>query len=86
MNTTSQKQRVLNALLNGEELTAKQIGARFSAGNPRDVIFKLRQEGYAIYANKRMNKKGEEKVKYRLGSPTRSLVAAGYQARIAGIA
>jgi len=50
-------QRVLEALQNGEQLTAKQIAARFSAGNPREVVRNLRAKGFAIYANQRTKAK-----------------------------
>jgi len=73
-------QRVLEALQNGEQLTAKQISARFSAGNPREVVRNLRAKGYAIYANQRTNSKGQTKTFYRLGTPTRAMVAAAYAA------
>jgi hypothetical protein len=73
-------ERVLEALQNGEQLTAKQIAARFSSGNPREVVRSLRSKGYAIYANQRTNSKGESKTFYRLGTPTRAMVAAAYAA------
>ena len=72
--------RVLQALQNGEQLTAKQIAARFSAGNPHEVVRSLRSKGYAIYANQRTNSKGETKTFYRLGTPSRAMVAAAYAA------
>jgi hypothetical protein len=68
-------QRVLNALANGEELTAKQIASRYKAANPADVIFRLRNQGYAIYLNERKNAKGTV-MKYRLGTPRQSFFAA----------
>jgi len=73
-------QRVLEALQNGEQLTAKQIAARFSAGNPREVVRNLRAKGFAIYANQRTNSKGQTKTFYRLGTPTRAMVATAYAA------
>jgi hypothetical protein len=69
---------VLNALQNGEELTAAQISARFNAGNPHEVVRKLREKGHAIYLNARTNSKGEVTQKYRLGTPSRAMVAAAY--------
>jgi predicted transcriptional regulator len=69
---------VLTALKNGEELTAAQIKARFSVGNPHEVIRTLRERGYAIYLNERTNSKGEATSKYRLGTPSRQMVALAY--------
>jgi len=72
--------KVLNAFLDGETLTSKQIAARFGAGNPHEIIRTLRSEGYAIYLNKHTDTKGRVKMKYRLGNPTRAIVAAGIAA------
>lgn len=70
--------RVLYALSTGEQLTSKQISARFDVANPTAVIHQLRTEGYPIYTNKTKNSKGEVKMKYRLGTPTQTVIAAGY--------
>lgn len=72
----SQKQKVLNVLQNGREITAKQLAAEFNIASPRKVISRLRQEGYAIYLNKHQDTKGRVTHKYRLGTPSRALVAA----------
>ena len=74
--------KVIAALENGAELTAKQIEARYSVGNARALISSIRMQGYPVYLNKRVSTfNGETYSKYRLGTPTRSVVAAGYQAR-----
>ena len=81
MTTTTQASKVATALSNGAELTAKQISSRYGVGNVRAVISELRSEGYSIYLNKRVSSyDGETYSKYRLGSPTRATVAAGYAA------
>jgi len=72
--------RVLEVLQTGEALTAKQIGARFKIANPRATISALRSEGYAIYLNQHKDTKGRVTSKYRIGKPTRKIVAAGYKA------
>ena len=72
--------RVLTALMTGEELTAKQISARYGIANARATISALRSEGYAIYLNARKDTKGRVTNKYRLGKPTRKIIAAGYKA------
>lgn len=74
----TQTATVLNALKNGEELTAKQIAARYSVGNPYEVVRTLREQGYAIYLNSRKDSKGRVTNKYRLGTPSRAMVAAAY--------
>ena len=79
--TTTQTAKVANALVNGAELTAKQISARYNIKNVRAVISQLRSEGFSIYLNKRVSSyNGETYMKYALGTPTRSVVAAGHQA------
>lgn len=85
MNVTKQS-RVLEALQSGEELTAKQITARFGVKNPTATISSIRLNGFAVYANQRTNKLGDTYTKYRLGTPSRELVAAGYRAMSLGIA
>ena len=80
-NTKTQATKVATALETGEELTAKQISARYGVKNTRAVINQLRTEGYSIYLNKRVSiRDGQTYMKYALGTPTRSVVAAGYQA------
>ena len=81
MTTTTQTAKVANALVNGAELTAKQISARYNIKNVRAVISQLRSEGFSIYLNKRVSSfDGETYMKYALGSPTKAVVAAGYKA------
>jgi len=78
---TTQAARVETALVNGAELTAKQITARYGVKNVRSVISKLRSEGLSIYLNKRVSSfDGASYMKYMIGTPTRAVVAAGYKA------
>ena len=73
--------KVLAALENGIELTGKQISARYGVKNARALISSIRMLGYPVYLNKRVSTfDGETYSKYRLGTATRSVVAAGYQA------
>jgi len=73
--------KVLAALESGTELTSKQISARYSVKNVRALISSIRMQGYPVYLNKRVSTfNGETYSKYRLGTPTRAVVAAGYQA------
>lgn len=81
----TKQDRLIEALKNGEELTVKQIAARFGIANPTATVSDLRlRSGYAIYANQRKNSKGFI-TKYRLGNPSRAVVAAGYRALAAGL-
>ena len=77
----SKSVKLITALKAGEQLTAKQIAARFGIGNPTATISDLRlRGGFAIYANPKQNAKGQTVTRYRLGTPTKAVVAAGYRA------
>jgi|TARA_B100001939_G_C16850376_1_gene577166 hypothetical protein len=78
-NTKTIQAKVLSALQSGQELTSAQIKSRFGAGNPQAVIQALRFNGFAIYLNDVKTTKGVVK-KYRLGTASRAVIAAGYKA------
>jgi predicted ArsR family transcriptional regulator len=78
--TVTKQQALLEALQRGEQLTAKQITSRFGIANPTATVSDLRFAGFAVYANKRTNSRGDTFTKYRLGTPSRAVVAAGYRA------
>jgi|TARA_A200000159_G_scaffold6966_1_gene6187 hypothetical protein len=78
--------KVLTALSSGQELTAKQIKARFGAGNPAAVIQALRFSGYPVYLNTHTDTKGRTTNKYRLGTASRKVIAAGYKALASNVA
>ena len=82
--TTTKSGKLLEALRKGEELTAGQITHRFGIKNPRATVSGLRFQGFAIYANARTTTRGETYTKYRLGTPTRAVIAAGYKALAMG--
>jgi len=84
--TTTKAAKVVAALENGTELTAKQIESRYNVGNARALISSLRMQGYPVYLNKRVSTfDGQTYSKYRLGTASRSVVAAGNRAIAAGI-
>lgn len=79
----SAKAKVLSYLRKTEgqnTLTAAQMTARFGVANPSATINELRNEGYAIYLNKRTTKSGDVTASYRLGTPSKAVVAAGIRA------
>ena len=71
----SKKQKVLNLLSKGENVAWSTIQTRFDLESPRSMIDTLRAEGYMIYGNRVSGKKY-----YRMGMPTRAIVAAGIKA------
>lgn len=85
LKTQTKQGRLLEAFQNGEELTVAQIKHRFGIKNPTATVSDLRYEGFALYANKRKDSKGRMTTKYRLGAPSRKIVAAGYRALALGL-
>ena len=76
----SAKEKVLNYLskIDGyNTLTAKKMQTLFGVKNPSATINELRNEGHAIYLNSRKTSSGEKVSFYRLGTPTKRMVAAG---------
>ena len=84
MNTTK-SHALLEALQNGEQLTAKQITHRFGIANPTASVSALRFDGYAIYANTRKAGNGVNVTEYRHGEASRKMVAAAYKAMAMGL-
>lgn len=65
-----------NYLASGNEVTAKQITSMFGLQNPTAAIHALRTSGVCVYANKATLSNGTETTKYRVGRPTRAMIAA----------
>jgi len=86
MTTLTQKQKLRIAFFNGSQLTTKQIRAQYKIASPTKVISNLRlEDGLPIYANKHVDTKGRETTKFRLGTPSRAVIAAGYRAMAMGL-
>ena len=68
----TKKEKVFNLLSKGKNVTWKTLRTRFDLNSPTAMIHTLRKEGHAIYRN--MTPSG---VAFRLGSPTKSMIAAG---------
>jgi hypothetical protein len=60
-------------------LTPQKMQSVFGVANPSATINDLRNEGHAIYLNTRVVN-GEKVSFYRLGTPTKRMVAAGIAA------
>ena len=76
----SMKNKILTSLKSGNQVSAKQFAARFgtSTATVSARVADLRSEGYSIYSNLYTDAKGRQTNKYRIGTPTRAIVAAGY--------
>ena len=71
----SKQAKLLNYLSTGAEVTARQIAGSFGLKNPHDAIHQLRNQGYCVYGNKATLADGTETTKYRIGKPSRKMVA-----------
>ena len=76
----SKTERVLQFLQTGHDLTEGQARSRFGITNMRAVASHLRFQGFAVYNNRKTLASGKVASVYRLGTPTRAVVAAGYRA------
>lgn len=75
-------QKLLSFLQSGNTATPSQIKGMFKIANPSATVTQLRKEGNCIYANPTVLSDGRQATKYRLGTPTKAMVAvaasAGY--------
>lgn len=83
--TETKSGKLLSALQSGEALTEGQMRVRFGLKNPRATVSDIRFAGFAVYANQHKDTKGRVTTKYRLGKPSRAIVAAGYRAMSLGL-
>lgn len=70
----SKTQRVLNLLSSGKSVSWKTLRTKFDLTSPRAMVDKLRAEGNMIYINR-----SAEGTSYRLGKPSKAIIAAGIQ-------
>lgn len=77
--------KVFEALVNGEKLTAAEARKRFGVANLSAEASRIRQHGYAVYANQRKAGNNVVVTEYELGRPSREIVALGYRAKALGI-
>jgi hypothetical protein len=77
--------KVFTALYNGAKLTQSQAEKQFGVKNLSAEATRIRQHGYAVYANQRKAANGVVVTEYELGKPSREIVALGYKAKAMGI-
>lgn len=78
--------KLFTALQAGEKLTQSDVAKRFGIKNIAAEASRIRQHGYAVYANSRKAGNGVTVTEYELGRPSREIVALGYKAKAMGIA
>jgi hypothetical protein len=84
INLETKTGKVFTALQAGQKLTASQA-KKMGIGNIAAEASRLRQAGYAVYANTRTAGNGVDVTEYELGRPSRQIVALGYKAKAMGI-
>tara|TARA_B100001057_G_scaffold501208_1_gene622027 strand:- start:1856 stop:2116 length:261 start_codon:yes stop_codon:yes gene_type:complete len=67
--------KFLNAMLRGNSVSWTDAQKKYNLKSPRSVVNKLREDGHCVYINK--SKTGTS---YRIGTPSRALIAAGFSA------
>jgi len=85
INEGTKTHKLFTALQNGEKMTASQAEKRFGIKNVSAEISRIRQAGYAVYANTRTAGNNVEVTEYVIGKPSRKIVAAGYKAMAMGL-
>ena len=82
----TRKEKVLAAFIAGEKLTAKEIANRFNVANRTAMVSHLRMNGFPIYLNEgSKDSRGRQRAsRYRLGTASREVIAAGYRALAQG--
>ena len=76
--------KVFSALYNGDSLTAAKA-KKLGVGNLGAEVSRIRQNGYAVYANRRTAGNGVRVTEYVMGKPSREIVALGYAAKAKGL-
>jgi len=77
--------KLFTALQAGESVSPSQAEKRFGIKNISAEVSRVRQAGFAVYANRRMAANHVEVTEYRIGKPSRKIVAAGYRALALGL-
>ena len=77
--------KIQTALKSGETLTQAQASKRFGVKNIAAEASRIRQAGFAVYANSRTAGNGVQVTEYEIGQPSRKIVAAGYKAMALGL-
>jgi hypothetical protein len=77
--------KLFNAMYEGQAVTASQAEKRFGIKNISAEVSRIRQSGYAVYANTRTAGNGVKVTEYVIDKPSRKIVAAGYKALALGL-
>ena len=84
-NEDTKTYKLFNVLHNGEAVTSAVAAKRFGIKNISAEVSRIRQAGFAVYANQRVAGNGVRVTEYVMGKPSRKIVAAGYKAMALGL-
>lgn len=84
-NEETKTYKLFNALHGGDVVTPAQAEKRFGIKNISAEVSRIRQAGFAVYANRRVAGNGVQVTEYVMGKPSRKIVAAGYKALAMGL-
>jgi hypothetical protein len=85
INKGTKTHKLFTAMKNGEKVTAAEAQKRFGVKNIAAEASRIRQAGFAVYANSRTAGNGVQVTEYEIGQPSRKLIAAGYKAMALGL-
>ena len=85
INPNTKTHKLYTALRDGDAVSAAEARKRFDIQNIRAEATRIRQSGYAVYANRRVAGNNVAVTEYVIGTPSREVVAAGYRALAQGL-
>ena len=68
----TKKEKILNLLNKGKNVTWKHLRTRFDLRSPTAMIDTIKKEGHVVYTNQT-----SDGVAYRMGTPSAAIIAAG---------
>ena len=68
----TKKEKILNLLNKGKNVTWKHLRNRFDLKSPTAMIHTIKKEGHVVYTNQT-----SDGVAYRMGEPSAAIIAAG---------
>jgi hypothetical protein len=85
INQGTKTHKLFTALKAGEKVSAAEAAKRFGIKNIAAEASRIRQAGFAVYANTRTAGNNVQVTEYEIGQPSRKLIAAGYLAMSLGL-
>lgn len=85
INRETKTYKLLQALRDGGQFTAAQANKRFGIKNIRAEATRIRQAGYCVNTQRKISGNYHTITSYKIGTPSRELVAAGYLAQRLGL-